>query len=108
MLRFPSTLWIDTRCSCYLHGCPCGFFGDSTRECRCTPGIIQRYLSKISGPLLDRIDIQIEVPAVPYKELRAGEVAETSEDMRVRAAKAREIQNARGYSNARMPTRMLR
>jgi magnesium chelatase family protein len=58
--------------------------------------------------LLARIDIQIEVPAAPYKELRAGEVAGSSEDMRVRAAGAREIQHARGYSNARMPTRMIR
>ncbi len=56
-----------------MNPCPCGYFGDPTRECRCTPAIIQRYLGKISGPLLDRIDIQIEVPAVPYKELRAGE-----------------------------------
>src|ERR1035441_2461480 len=96
------------KCSCYLHGCPCGFYGDSTRECRCTPAIIQRYLGKISGPLLDRIDIQIEVPAVPFRELRAGELAESSEDMRERAARAREIQHARGYSNSRMPTRMIR
>jgi magnesium chelatase family protein len=91
-----------------MNPCPCGYYGDPTRECRCTPAIIQRYLGKISGPLLDRIDIQIEVPAVPYKELRAGDVAESSEDMRVRAARAREIQQARGYSNSRMPTRMIR
>jgi len=91
-----------------MNPCPCGFFGDPTRECRCTPAIIQRYLGKISGPLLDRIDIQIEVPAVPYKELRAGEVAESSADMRVRAERAREVQQARGYSNAHMPTRMIR
>jgi len=50
--------------------CLCGFYGDTGRECRCTPAIIQRYLSKISGPLLDRIDIHVEVPAVPFKELR--------------------------------------
>jgi magnesium chelatase family protein len=91
-----------------MHACPCGYYGDTTRECRCTPAIIQRYLGKISGPLLDRIDIQIEVPAVPYKELRADEVAESSEDMRARAARARETQNARGYTNSRMPTRMIR
>ena len=70
--------------------------------------LIQRYLGKISGPLLDRIDIQIEVRAVPSKELRAGEVADSSEDMRVRAARAREIPQARGDSYARMPTRMIR
>jgi magnesium chelatase family protein len=91
-----------------MNPCPCGYFGDTTRECRCTPAIIQRYLGKISGPLLDRIDIQIEVPAVPYKELRAGEVAESSATMRSRAARARETQQARGYSNARMPARMIR
>jgi hypothetical protein len=53
-----------------MNPCLCGFYGDSTRECRCTPGIIQRYLAKVSGPLLDRIDLHIEVPAVAYKELR--------------------------------------
>ncbi|MGA2716735.1 MAG: ATP-binding protein [Bryobacteraceae bacterium] len=99
--RLVNTLWTRSKC-------PCGYYGDTTRECRCTPAIIQRYLGKISGPLLDRIDIQIEVPAVPYKELRAGELADSSEDMRVRAARAREIQQERGYSNARMPTRMIR
>src|SRR3989442_7880945 len=54
-----------------MNPCPCGYFGDPTRECHCTPPMIQRYVSKISGPLLDRIDIHIEVPAVEYKELRA-------------------------------------
>src|SRR5580698_3917046 len=91
-----------------MNPCPCGYYGDPTRECRCTPAIIQRYLGKISGPLLDRIDIQIEVPAVPYKELRSGEVATSSEEMRGRAQKAAEIQRARGYRNARMPTRSVR
>src|SRR5438874_5637647 len=91
-----------------MHGCACGFYGDSTRECRCTPAIIQRYLGKISGPLLDRIDIQIEVPAVPYKELRAGEVRETSADILARVERAREVQNSRGHTNSRMPTRMIR
>ncbi len=91
-----------------MNPCPCGYYGDATRECRCTPAIIQRYLSKISGPLLDRIDIQIEVPAVPYRELRGNEVAESSEDMRSRAARARGIQQERGCSNSRMPARMIR
>ena len=88
--------------------CPRGFYGDPTRECRCTPAIIQRYLGKISGPLLDRIDIQIEVPAVPYRELRANEVTESSEDMRARVARAREIQQQRGHTNACMPARLIR
>ena len=91
-----------------MNPCPCGYYGDPTRECRCTPAIIQRYLGKISGPLLDRIDIQIEVPAVPYKELRAGEVAESSADMLARVERARGIQAARGQTNSRMPARLIR
>jgi magnesium chelatase family protein len=94
--------------SCYLHGCPCGFFGDSTRECRCTPAIIQRYLSKISGPLLDRIDIHVEVPAVPYKELRGNSPAEASAEIRARVETARSRQRARGYYNSRLPSREVR
>ena len=79
-----------------MNPCPCGYYGDPTRECRCTPAIIQRYLGKISGPLLDRIDIQIEVPAVPYKELRAGEVAETfGGHAAARGAGARDSERAR-------------
>jgi magnesium chelatase family protein len=91
-----------------MHACPCGFFGDTTRECRCTPAIIQRYLSKISGPLLDRIDIHIEVPAVPYKELRSNGAAESSAEIRDRVEKTRGVQQARGFVNARMPTRLIR
>jgi magnesium chelatase family protein len=86
-----------------MHACPCGFFGDTTRECRCTPAIIQRYLSKISGPLLDRIDIHIEVPAVPYKELRSNGATESSAEIRDRVEKTRGVQQARGFVNARMP-----
>src|ERR1700747_1415225 len=81
---------------CYMNPCPCGFFGDSTRECRCTPGIIQRYLSKISGPLLDRIDIHIEVPAVPYKELRGNGASESSAEIRDRVERAQALQLERG------------
>ena len=91
-----------------MNPCPCGYYGDPTRECRCTPGIIQRYLSKISGPLLDRIDIQIEVPAVPYKELRASEESESSCVMSARVVRARDVQLARGYANSRMPTQFIR
>ena len=94
--------------SCYLYGCPCGFFGDSTRECRCTPAIIQRYLSKISGPLLDRIDIHVEVPAVPYKELRGNATAEPSAEIRARVETARARQRARGHYNSRLPSREVR
>ena len=94
--------------SSYLHGRPCGFFGDSTRECRCTPAIIQRYLSKISGPLLDRIDIHVEVPAVPYKELRGNATAEASAEIRARVERARGVQRARGHYNSRLPSREVR
>jgi magnesium chelatase family protein len=91
-----------------MHGCPCGFFSDPTRECRCTGAIIQRYLSKISGPLLDRIDLHVEVPAVPYKELRAKDPGTSSAEMRQRVEAAREIQQRRGFYNARIPSPQLR
>jgi magnesium chelatase family protein len=91
-----------------MNPCMCGFLGDASRECHCTPAMIQRYLGKISGPLLDRIDIHVEVPAVPYKELREGPSAESSADIRMRVQRARERQMARGFSNARMPSRSIR
>jgi magnesium chelatase family protein len=103
-LCFPASVMLVAA----MNPCPCGYYGDSTRECRCTPAIIQRYLGKISGPLLDRIDIQIEVPAVPYKELRSTAATETSAAMRDRVERAREIQRARGCINSRMPARMIR
>src|SRR6185437_6446856 len=70
-----------------------------SRECMCTPPMIQRYVSKVSGPLLDRIDIHIEVPAVQYKELRGGSAAEGSEEIRARVLAARERQHER-FSHA--------
>jgi magnesium chelatase family protein len=76
-------------------GCPCGYFNDKSRECMCTPPMIQRYVSKVSGPLLDRIDIHIEVPAVQYKELRGGASAEGSAEIRTRVLAARELQHRR-------------
>lgn len=91
-----------------MNPCPCGFYGDTTRECRCTGAIIQRYLGKISGPLLDRIDLHIEVPAVPYQELRSNGNSVTSAEMRERVERAREIQHARGFYNALIPHRALR
>ena len=75
-----------------MNPCPCGFFGDPTRECHCSPMQIQRYVSKISGPLLDRIDIHIEVPAVKYKELRGDTEAEPSTSVRQRVMAARRLQ----------------
>ena len=87
---------------------PVRFLGDATRECRCTPGQIQQYLGKISGPLLDRIDIHVEVPAVPFKELRGDAVVTSSAEIRARVEQARQLQQARGYYNAHMPARLIR
>lgn len=91
-----------------MNPCPCGFHGDPTRECRCTPGIIQRYLAKISGPMLDRIDLHIEVPAVPYKDLRGADAATSSDHFRQRVEAAREKQRERGCYNALIPSAQLR
>jgi magnesium chelatase family protein len=91
-----------------MNPCPCGFHGDPTRECRCTGAIIQRYLGKISGPLLDRIDLHIEVPAVPFQELRGHHGGATSADMRDRVLAARARQQARGAINALLPPKALR
>jgi magnesium chelatase family protein len=91
-----------------MHACRCGFYGDPTRECRCTPGQIQQYLGKISGPLLDRIDIHVEVPAVPFKELRGDGAAESSAAIRGRVEAARAVQQSRGFTNARMPSPDIR
>jgi len=91
-----------------MNPCGCGFYGDATRECRCTPALIQRYLGKISGPLLDRIDIHVEVPAVPYQELRGNACSESSAEIRARVERTRGVQHARGYYNAHMPTRLIR
>jgi magnesium chelatase family protein len=91
-----------------MNPCPCGFYGDAARECRCTGAIISRYLGKISGPLLDRIDLHIEVPAVPYKELRGKDDGATSAQMRERVLAARERQQARGYYNSNLPPGELR
>jgi magnesium chelatase family protein len=91
-----------------LNPCPCGNFSDPTRECRCTGGIIQRYLAKISGPLLDRIDLHIEVPALPYGELRGKDNSASSAEIRERVVRARAVQQERGFYNALIPVRQLR
>ncbi|MBV8069168.1 MAG: ATP-binding protein, partial [Acidobacteriaceae bacterium] len=103
-LTFPARLMLVGA----MNPCPCGFYGDSTRECRCTPGIIQRYLAKVSGPLLDRIDLHIEVPAVPYKELRGKADGQTSAGIRERVEEARAIQRRRGFYNSQIPPSQLR
>ncbi len=109
-VTFPSRFMLAAA----MNPCPCGFFGDAARECHCSPTQIQRYVSKISGPLLDRIDIHIEVPAVRYKELRGEPVIEGSADVRERVMRARRIQLERFaaekkvYANAQMPPKLIR
>jgi magnesium chelatase family protein len=90
-LTFPARFMLAAA----MNPCPCGYFNDKSRECMCTPPMIQRYVSKVSGPLLDRIDIHIEVPAVQYKELRGGAAAEGSAEIRERVLAARERQHNR-------------
>lgn len=90
-----------------MNPCPCGFHGDTTRECHCTGAIIQRYLAKLSGPLLDRIDLHIEVPAVPYEELRRKEPGASTAEIRERVCKARDLQRQRGFYNALIPSGQL-
>ena len=87
-LEFPANFMLAAA----MNPCPCGYFTDPNKECTCTPPSIQKYMAKISGPLLDRIDIHIEVPAVKYKELATDTPAEKSEIIRERVIKARDIQ----------------
>jgi magnesium chelatase family protein len=96
-----------------LNPCPCGYRNDPRRECHCTVPQIERYMAKISGPLLDRIDIHIEVPAVPFKELSGPREGSTSEAMRDQVISARAVQAVRFLSsntrcNADMSTREIR
>lgn len=95
-----------------MNPCGCGFFGDRSRPCRCTPQQIRQYQGRISGPLLDRIDIHIEVPAVRYRDLTAKETGESSSAIRARVEKARTLQKNRfpgdgTLFNARMTDRQL-
>lgn len=87
-LEFPANFMLAAA----MNPCPCGYFTDPNKECTCTPPSIQKYMAKISGPLLDRIDIHIEVPAVKYKELATEAPAEKSDVIRNRVLEAREIQ----------------
>jgi magnesium chelatase family protein len=108
-LTFPSRFMLAAA----MNPCPCGFFNDPSRECTCTPPLIQRYVSKISGPLLDRIDIHIDMPAVRFQELRQDSGGESSQQIRERVMKARQRQLRRFagekiYSNAQMSSRQIR
>src|SRR5262245_18005178 len=96
-----------------LNPCPCGYRNDPRRECHCTVPQIERYMSKISGPLLDRIDIHIEVPAVPFKELSGQRDGTSSAGMRDQVMSARAVQEARflnsaARTNAHMTSRQIR
>jgi magnesium chelatase family protein len=97
-----------------MNPCPCGYYNHPEKECVCGPGVVQKYLNKISGPLLDRIDIHIEVTPVSYNELSSGSPGEASKPIRDRVIKAREIQDQRFrdhidvHCNAQMGSRMLR
>ncbi len=96
-----------------MNPCPCGYYGDPTHNCVCTPGQIQRYMNKISGPLLDRIDIQCEITPVPFKDISNARQGEPSEKIRERVMKARAIQEDRYkgvkgvYCNAQMSEKMI-
>ncbi len=96
-----------------MNPCPCGHLGDRMRECRCTPSQVRRYRSRVSGPLLDRIDVQVEAPALTIEELRSAAPGEGSADMRARVESARAIQRLRftgrsGGCNAILSGRELR
>ncbi|HEY0244517.1 MAG TPA: YifB family Mg chelatase-like AAA ATPase [Mucilaginibacter sp.] len=97
-----------------MNPCPCGYYNHPEKECICPPGMVQKYLSKISGPLLDRIDLHVEVTPVNFNELASDRLAEKSELIRERVIKAREIQIARFgakpdlHANAQMSPQMVR
>lgn len=109
-LSFPAQFMLAAA----MNPCPCGYQGDPVHACRCVPPEIERYRSRISGPLLDRIDIHLEVPAVPYRELASGPAEEPSAAIRTRVERAREVQRQRFsdrpglHANARMAARDIR
>lgn len=108
-LTYPSSSMVVAA----MNPCKCGYFGDSTRKCTCSEQQIRQYLGKISGPLLDRIDLHIEVPAVKYRDLTGGKPAEPSSEIRKRVEAARSIQENRFrgvkniYCNAQMTPKMV-
>ena len=110
-LTFPASFMLAAA----MNPCPCGFWNDPVRECRCTPVQIQRYVGRVSGPLLDRIDIHVDVPAVRFKELsdRGAPEGEGSADILARVLAARGLQaerfrGSRVFSNAQMTPRLIR
>ena len=109
-LDFPASFMLIAS----MNPCPCGYFNHPERECTCGPGVVQKYLSKISGPLLDRIDLHVEVTPVAFSELSAMHSTEKSEQIRERVIAARDIQanryhdEAGVYANAQMSSKMLK
>ena len=97
-----------------MNPCPCGYYGHPTKECICMPGAVHRYLNRISGPMLDRIDLQIEVQPVEFDEMSSEVLAESSADIRKRVMRARDVQTARFadergvHCNAQMGSKQLR
>jgi magnesium chelatase family protein len=97
-----------------MNPCPCGYYNHPEKECVCGPGVVQRYLNKVSGPLLDRIDLHVEVTPVSFDEMTADRKSETSEEIRKRVIQARETQTERFkempdvYCNAMMPSQMVK
>ncbi|MBS4059758.1 MAG: ATP-binding protein, partial [Bacteroidetes bacterium] len=96
-----------------MNPCPCGYYNHPDQECVCSPGIVQKYLNKISGPLMDRIDLHVEVVPVPFKDLAERSSGELSQQIRQRVIKARKVQEMRFkdspnvHSNAQMSSKML-
>ncbi len=109
-VEFPASLMLVAS----MNPCPCGYYNHPTKDCVCAPGVVQKYLNKISGPLLDRIDIHVEVTPVPINELSDERKGEGSTNIRERVVKAREIQSGRFaekksvYSNAQMGSKLLK
>ena len=96
-----------------MNPCPCGHYNDPTHECTCTPSMVHKYMNRISGPLLDRIDIQVEITPVPFTELNRQQPGEHSADIRERVIHARQIQAQRFsgtivHCNAQMTSKMMR
>ena len=90
-LEYPSRFMLVAS----MNPCPCGNLGSKVQQCKCTPSEIHRYISKLSGPLLDRIDLQIEVDSISYDEFRSSELNESSESIKARVEKARMVQRNR-------------
>jgi len=106
--------WKNLNGKMATQGCPCGYYNHPEKECTCPPGAVQKYLNKVSGPLLDRIDLHVEVPPVQFREMAGERTGETSAQIRDRVVAARQIQLARFKAkpkitcNARMGTRELK